>query len=597
MAKKSTRWEKTRKSLVALWDEKFFRPEAEWSSLYKFIHFWVLVWRSFVRNRCPVHASALSFGSLLALIPMLALAMSVTTSLLKKEGADQIEKFIQHVVDNLIPAAPMASPDSITNDVSGVESLPTVKSDVSTNSEGTALSTGMTNQVIGGATAQPAITNAFVVRDNRVSQAQKEAARSIKQFIENTSSATLGVTGMIFLVFVAISMLIRIEETFNDIWGVTRGRSLPVRVVVYWATITLGPIFLAGALALASGPHFQSTQKLLTTMPVIGSLTFKVVPLLVLWIAFTAFYKAVPNTKVRFTAALVGGIVGGTAWHVNNLFGFLYVSRVVTNNKIYGSLGLVPVFMAGIYLSWWIMLFGAQVAYAFQNRSLYLQEKLAENVNQRGREFVALRLMTCLGQRFQRGLRPATIQEMSTELGVPSRLVQQVLQTLLAARLVIEVSGTEPAYTPARPLESINAHHVLMAMRAVQGQELVTREEPVRAEVYGEFARIQEAEKQVASTISLLTLVNRAQALLELAPPADAEDDLKMTHAFVPPSPKIISAVQPVSQPHHEMQNLAQPPDAPTPTAVAPKTEHSVEPAAVRPIAEPSTDEERDFPL
>jgi membrane protein len=231
----------------------------------------------------------------------------------------------------------------------------------------------------------------------------------------------------------------------------------------------------------------------------------------------------VPNTKVHFSAALVGGFIGGSLWQLNNVFGFLYVSRVVTNSKLYGSLGLVPVFMAGIYLSWFILLFGAQVAYAYQNRALYLQEKLAENVNQRGREFVALRLMTCLGQRFQRGLPPATTQEMSNELGIPSRLVQQVLRTLMAAHLVAEISGAEPAYTPARPLEAITAHHVLLAMRATQGQELVTRGEPAREEVYGEFARIQEAEKHAATAVTILALVNRAQARLEIAPPPTGE--------------------------------------------------------------------------
>ena len=150
-----------------------------------------------------------------------------------------------------------------------------------------------------------------------------------------------------------------------------------------------------------------------------------------------------PNTKVRFGAALVGGIVAGSLWHLNNLFGFLYVSRVVTNSKIYGSLGLVPVFMAGLYFSWLILLFGAQVAYAFQNRALYLQEKQAENINQRGREFIALRLMTCIGQRFQRGLPPATVAgNVRANWAFRRRLVQQVMQTLVAARLVIEVSGS-----------------------------------------------------------------------------------------------------------------------------------------------------------
>jgi DNA-binding IscR family transcriptional regulator len=345
-----------------------------------------------------------------------------------------------------------------------------------------------------------------------------------------------------------------------------------------------------------------------------------------LWMAFAAFYKAVPNTKVNFGAAFVGGIVAGTAWHVNNLFGFLYISRVVSNNKIYGGLFLVPVFMAGLYLSWLILLFGAQVAYAFQNRALYLQEKLAENVNQRGREFVAFRLMTCLGQRFQRGLSPATAEDMSVELGIPSRLVQQVLQTLIAARLVIEISDTESAYTPARPLESITAHHVLMAMRAAQGQELIARDEPVGNEVYGEFARIQEAEKQAASSVTMLALVNRAQARLELALPASLDEkEIELTPALVPKieptaaevaGGKSAPAGKPTELPAKSAGTAIQDPATehektePVSAEASAKSKSTHSPAAtateiIHPSAEkfasttrqPTTEDEREFPL
>ncbi len=227
--------------------------------------------------------------------------------------------------------------------------------------------------------------------------------------------------------------------------------------------------------------------------------------------------KLVPNTKVDFGAALVGGSLAGVSWHIYNQLGFLIASRAVSASTIYGSLFILPLFMGGLYMGWLTILFGAQVAYAFQNRAAYLQDKLAENVNQRGREFVALRLMTCIGQRFNRGQKPVTIREISTELGIPSKLVQQVLQTLLAAHLVVEIAGTEAGYSPARPLDTINCHHVLLAMRATHGQEPATRDEPVRVEVLGEFARIQAAEREVASSVTMLALVNRAQVRLELA--------------------------------------------------------------------------------
>ena len=99
------------------------------------------------------------------------------------------------------------------------------------------------------------------------------------------------------------------------------------------------------------------------------------------------------------------------------------------------------------------------------------------------------------------------------------------MQTLLAARLVTEVGGTEAAYAPARPLESINAHQILHAMRTGAGQELPMRDEPARAEVYGEFARIEEAERQAASSVTMLALVNRAQARLEITAPPGPKTD------------------------------------------------------------------------
>jgi len=222
-----------------------------------------------------------------------------------------------------------------------------------------------------------------------------------------------------------------------------------------------------------------------------------------------------PNAKVHWSAALVGGLVSGGLFHLNNLVNVLYVSRVVSNSKIYGSLALVPVFMIGLYISWLIVLFGAQVAYAFQNRASYLEEKQIENINQRGREFVALRLMTLVGQRYLSGEPPLTVIELGNELGVPSRLVRQIMQTLAAARLVVETAGLETAYLPARPMENISCHDILLALRATQGQELATRDEPTRLEVYGEFQRIQQAERQAAASVSMLALARRAQAQLQ----------------------------------------------------------------------------------
>jgi membrane protein len=505
--------------LIKILTDVYTGGEAELSRLERFAHFCALVFRSFVRNRCLVRASALSYTTLLALIPLLAVAISVTSSLLKSEGEEKIYQVIDKLVAVVMPPATLN-----TNGAAISFNLSPGRSSLwmPTNSEAAetsliAGSAGETNTL-----AEPA--------DARVVGAQKEAARRIHEFVQNTRSLTLGTTGVILLILAAISLLTRIEETFNDIWGVTRGRNWLRQIELYCTTILLGPLLLVIAVGLTGGGRFQTVKHFIEQTPFIGGFLYHFLPFVFLWLVFTLVYLLVPNTRIRFSAALAGGVVGGSLWHLNNLFGSLYISRFVSNSRIYGSLGLVPVFMIGLYFSWAILLFGAQVAYAFQNRRAYLQDKLAENVNQRGREFIALRLMTCIGQRFQRCLPPVTVQEISTELGIPTRLAQQVLHTLLAAHLVTETAGADPAYAPARPLDAMNAHHILQAMRAGGGQELPLRDEPARAEVYGEFARIEEAERQAAASVTMLDLVNRTQARPALAAPAaESEKQIPLT--------------------------------------------------------------------
>lgn len=581
------------------------------SRFEKFVHFWVLVWQSFVRNRCFVRASALSYTTMLALIPMLFLAMSVTNALLKsEEGQKRIEQFIQAFVDRVIPALDAVDPQDNAAPLDATDSqetnaIPVI--DPLTN-DFTPIVFEFPGLTVQGSDTNPPAPAAAEEREglSRQDVSTKKVAAYIHKFVANTSSSAVGTLGMLGLLLTAIMTLTRVEETFNDIWGVNRGRNWLARVIQYWAAITLGPVLLLAALGLASGPRFQKTRDLISIFPYLDLVVSTLLPVLVLCLTFALLYKLMPNTKVDFSAAFVGGAVAGIAWHTYNNLGFLLASQVIRADKLYGSIALILLFMGGLYIAWLTVVFGAQVAYAFQNRAAYLQEKLAENVNQRGREFVALRLMTCIGQRFHRGLPPVTLREISAELGVPGKLAQQVLHTLLAAHLVVEVAGLENGYAPARPLEAINTHHILLAMRAAQGQELDTRDEPVRAEVLGEFARIQAAEKEAASRVTMLALVTRAQARLELAPPAASE-----ARAEAPQISKLAAVLdqEPAAaatevEPHHDALEAAPkvefketPPSdkAESPAKTKPNSPASVAPEA--PLAASNQNDNESFPL
>ena len=544
--------------------------------LERFIHFWVLAVRQFVHRRCFVRASALSYSTLIALIPLLAVALSVTSSLLKTKDEAQFQHAVEKFVAYITPPATVGTNSPSAN----ASSVPLA----ATNAAAAENSGGVGTQTNAAATVNTTGTGVVAVN------AQKEIAGKIWAFVQNTQSGKLGATGGVLLVFVAISLLGRIEETFNDIWGVTRGRNWLHQVQLYSTAIMLGPLLLITALGLAGGAQFHSARDFIAHTPVVGKLIFELLPLLMLWLAFAFVYLLLPNTKVKFSAALAGGAVGGTLWYLNNVFGFLYVSRVVTNSKIYGSLGLVPVFMVGIYFSWVILLFGAQVACAFQNRNAYLQDRLADNVNQRGREFVALRLMTCLGQRFQNGLRPATVFQLSDELGIPSPLTQSVLRTLSHKQLVMEVAGAEAAFAPARPLDTINAHDILLAMRTGTGQELPLREEAALKEIYGEFARIEQAEREAASTISLLALASRVPPRAALGGPGVPEAE-KPVHA----APPLSETERFSSAPEKAGAAPVVFPEEKAPEAPAEKAGVQAGPPKTREVVMP--EENREFPL
>lgn len=430
--------------------------------LHRFVHFCVLLTRTFLRNRCPVRASALAYTTLLALVPLLAVGISVSKLFLTPDRAGTlVDDSIGYVVEQVAPQLGLIP--------SGDEGF----------------------------------------------NAREETSTRIRLFIERLNSGTLGITGTIGLIFIAISLLATIEAAFNEIWGVERGRNWITRLVHYWAAITAGP-FLILASILMVGAQFKSVQTSAEALW-LGHFALKIAPLMLLSVAFMLFYQTMPNTKVQWKASLIGGLVGGLLWHLNGQFNIFFASRIVTTSNLYGSLSVLPVLLIGLYFSWLILLFGAQVAYAFQNLETYLQERASEGVNQRGREFIAFRLMTAIGLRFQNGLRPISMNRLAADLTIPTRLAHEVLQTLLGARLVVEVADRETAFAPARPLDQITCHDILQAMRASHGQELATRDEPTRKEVYGEFQRILDAERIAASSVTMLALVNRTPLLQDAA--------------------------------------------------------------------------------
>lgn len=433
------RWQAAIRALML--DEDF--PEgmvAPW--LVGFLRFWVRAGQGFARNRCPVRASALAYTSLLALIPLLAVVIGIASSVLKGEK-ERIREYIETGLNSLMPQ---------------LESQPKLVE--------------MRASVIG----------------------------TVMSSIDNVNSGAIGTTGMVALITMIIFMLARIEETMNDIWGVSVSRTWYARVVNYWATISLGPIVVLTAVSFSAVLKMESMRELLATLPLIGSFLIGLAPIPILGGACALFYALVPNTKVQWRAALLGGLTAGILWHINNTLSVLTVSRVIRDSKILGAaLAPLPVFMVGLYFFWLLLLFGAQVAYVYQNRHTYLALRQSGRVHQQGRELVALRIMIEAARAFREGSIAPSAAVLSERLEVPGELLNQVVITLLKTRLLVEASAGETGLMPARPLESIRVADILAAMRRGVGHGLPTRKDPVRVQVESEISRVVDAEDQAGS--------------------------------------------------------------------------------------------------
>jgi len=391
------------------------------------VHFIQLVVRGFVDNRCPLRAAALCYTTMLAFVPLLAVVFSISKGFLRESSATVVPKVLDAIVDRVAPQ---------------LEYLP---------AEGRPTSATARGRVVVSA------------------QARQEVVESIQSFIGNINAGAVTTVGSLFLILVAVRLLMTIEQTFNDIWGVQKGRSLWRKVVYYWTSITLGSIVLLTALAVTGTAEFANVLGKLTFAPAFERILLQSTPYVILWVGFALMYALMPNTQVRFHAAAIGGIVGGTLWQLNSVLNTMYVSRVVTYSKIYGALGIIPVFLVGLYFSWLIVLFGAQVSFAAQNVRTYMQQRASEKIDQAGRESLACRVVLHASHCFLHGLKPPTAEELADRLRAPIQALNQSVHRLVEGGVLVELADGAGGLQPARPPESITLADVLYVVRTHDG--------------------------------------------------------------------------------------------------------------------------------
>jgi membrane protein len=263
--------------------------------------------------------------------------------------------------------------------------------------------------------------------------------------------------GLIILFYTIIKILSNIESAFNDIWGIKRSRSLGRKITDYLSIMLIGPVLLvlSSTMTVLVSSGISRVVEGISYLKVVSpgvSFLLGFLPYLSLWILFSFVFIFVPNTKVKLSSGILGGVIAGTLYHIFQ-WGYIHLQiGVAKYNAIYGSFAALPLFFVWMQISWLIVLFGAEIAFAHQNEETYEFEQDCLTVSHSFKRLLSLWVFHRLIKNFMEGEKPWDAGRISHELEIPSRLVNQILHELGTSGLVseVKVDETRVGYEPAK---------------------------------------------------------------------------------------------------------------------------------------------------
>jgi membrane protein len=335
-----------------------------------------------------------------------------------------------------------------------------------------------------------------------------EITDRLMSFVSNVNAKTLGAVGAATLLFTVVLTLGTVEQALNNIFRVVYGRTMARKFADYLSLTFAVPVLLAGALGVR--------QILLKRLPNIAGAGW-ISSSLAIWAGFLFLYVFFPNRRVRLEAAAVGALVASILLQVAQ-WAFIYFQYGVNRYAaIYGALASIPVLLTWIYMTWVIVLFGAEVTAAFERRN---QPLVADRwaMSQRA---VALAVALRLGERMAGRRGAVTPATLSAELLIDEPMLVEVLRRLERGGIVIETAagdgGGESGLFLARDSSTIGLGEILECVRG-GGPGAV----PSDARVAAMVGRLHQAERETLGSFTVRDLIERTSDAAA-APARDSE--------------------------------------------------------------------------
>jgi membrane protein len=333
------------------------------------------------------------------------------------------------------------------------------------------------------------------------------------EFIDHTNVGTLGALGAVFLIFTVVSVLGSIESIFNMVWRVPRGRTWWRKISDYVSVVLLIPFLLLFAVGITSALREQTMLRELLQVDVLHGLALaalRLAPIAINVIAIAILYAVMPNRRPHPRSIMIAALLAGCAWQVVQI---AYVSLqigVARANAIYGALAQLPVTLVWIYVSWAVVLAGAQLAAVIE---------FGPEAESRGRRdlslwALALHVLVHAADRFQRAAGPIELGALAHELDADTELIAQCVATLCDAGTLVAIDEAKESYVLARDPATIG----LAELAALFGDARAPRGADAR--VVALLAEIEDERRRALSHQTLADVLAGAPRLSAEQPPA-----------------------------------------------------------------------------
>lgn len=445
---------------------------------YSFCRLMVVAVRGVVDDRCTLQSSALTYITMVSLVPVLAIALSFC------KGMGFQQQLLGHLgIETLVQMDPATGEEQILYRV--VPKEPTTEKKSASAAVPEAAATAAADGVAAPApvseavpeSASPVSVEVSPYPANRVRpgfaaelpEPVQDGILKVITYVDKTNFAALGIVGVLTLLCTVVMSIQKLESSFNDIWCVQRGRTLLRQFSEYLVVLLLMPILLSAVLSLNSFINSGALAAMLhTSSPVVawmGQALAKLILVLCLVLAFAALYFFLPNTRVDVGPALLSGAVAGIVWGAVLLVYIHWQIGLARYNAIYGAFASLPFFLAWLYASWMVVLLGAELCYAAQNQRLLRQTKRMLPVEAGANHLLGIAIVEDISRCYREGKGFWNAGEFAMAHNVSIRELEFCLESLTRAGLVLQRQPeADPPesydYVLSRPAEQITLAQV-----------------------------------------------------------------------------------------------------------------------------------------